>query len=130
MIWYYAAIFAVGLISGATATVAGFGIGSLLTPLFTFRFGAGVAVAAVTLPHAAATALRCWRLRKNVNRAVLERFGFLSAAGGLAGALLYTRVGTSLLARILGVLLLLTASAQWIGWAARWRPQGFLVAIL
>src|SRR6188474_517154 len=114
----------VAVVSGATASVVGFGIGSLLTPLLAARYGMDVAVAAVMIPHALATAFRCWRLRKSVDRDVLVRFGLLSAAGGLAGALLYTRLGPTTLARVLGVLLLLTAAAQLTGLARRWKPRG------
>jgi uncharacterized membrane protein YfcA len=120
----------VAVVSGATASVVGFGIGSLLTPLLAARYGMDVAVAAVMIPHALATAFRCWRLRKSVDRDVLVRFGLLSAAGGLAGALLYTRLGPTTLARVLGVLLLLTAAAQLTGLARRWQPRGPLVAML
>ncbi len=102
----------------------------MLTPLLALRFGTAAAVAAVTLPHAAATAVRCWRLRANINRSVLVRFGLLSALGGLAGALLYTRLGATTLTRILGSLLLLTAAAQLTGWASHWHPRGPLVALL
>src|SRR5215216_5198648 len=102
MSWFYAVLAAVAVLSGATASVVGFGIGSLLTPLLATRVGAPVAVAAVALPHAAATALRCWRLRHAIDRAVLRGFGLLSAAGGLAGALLYTRLGGRALTAALG----------------------------
>jgi uncharacterized membrane protein YfcA len=127
---FYLAVLVVAVFAGATATVVGFGIGSLLTPLLALRFGTAVAVAAVTLPHAAATAVRCWRLRANIDRHVLVRFGLLSALGGLAGALLYTRLGAISLTRILGGLLLLTAAAQLTGWMSRWHPHGPVVALL
>lgn len=130
MTLFYLAVLIVAVFAGATATVVGFGIGSLLTPLLALRFGTAVAVAAVTLPHAAATAVRCWRLRANIDRHVLVRFGLLSALGGLAGALLYTRLGAISLTRILGGLLLLTAAAQLTGWMSRWHPHGPLVALL
>ena len=61
-----------------------------MTPLLAIRFGTTTAVALVTLPHAAATAVRCWRLRAHVDRTVLVRFGLLSAAGALAGAYLHS----------------------------------------
>ena len=115
MTWFDVAILIVAILSGATASVVGFGIGSLLTPLLAARLGTGVAVAAVALPHAIATTVRCWRLRANINRSVLARFGLLSAMGGLLGALLYTRLGASTLTKILGALLLLTATAQLSG---------------
>jgi uncharacterized membrane protein YfcA len=90
----------------------------------------GTAVAAVTIPHAVATALRCWRLRAAIDRGVLLRFGLLSAAGGLLGALLYTRLGGPALTRILGALLLLTAAAHLAGLARRWHPHGPVVSLL
>jgi uncharacterized membrane protein YfcA len=130
MAWFEAAIFVVAVFSGATASVAGFGIGSLLTPLLAVRLGTGVAVAAVMLPHALATALRCWRLRKDIDRHVLVRFGLLSAFGGLIGAFVYSRLGASALTRILGGLLLLTAVAQLTGMSKRWKPKGGLVSLL
>jgi uncharacterized membrane protein YfcA len=127
---FFAAVFIVAILSGATASVVGFGIGSLMTPLLAVKYGTTTAVALVTLPHAAATAVRCWRLRRNVNRTVLVRFGLLSAAGALAGALIYTRLGPGTLTRVLGGLLVLTAVAQLTGWASRWHPRGPVVALL
>lgn len=126
---FNAALFLVAVFSGATASVVGFGIGSLLTPLLALELGTSIAVAAVTLPHALATAVRCWRLRRHVDRAVLMRFGVLSAAGALAGALVYTRLGPSTLTGVLGGLLILTAIAQLTGWTTHWQPRGPLVGV-
>ena len=124
-----AVILLAGIASGATASVVGFGIGSLLTPLLASQFGTPVAIAAVTIPHAAATALRCWRLRHSIDRPILIRFGLISAAGALGGAVAYSRLGPSALTRVLGSLLLLTAMAQLTGWSARWTPRGPVVAL-
>src|SRR5205809_6826474 len=87
-------VFVAGILSGATAAIAGFGIGSLMTPVLVTRLGVSLAVAAVSIPHAIATAVRCWRLRGAIEWPVVRSFGVLSAAGGLIGALLYTRVGS------------------------------------
>ncbi len=127
---FLAAIFAVGILSGATAAVAGFGIGSLLTPLLTTRYGAATAIAAVAVPHAAATALRFWRLRRAVDWRVIRSFGVLSAAGGLAGALLYARLSGRALTIVLGILLVATAVAGLTGWVTRWRAAGARAAAL
>lgn len=121
------AVFAVAVISGATAAVTGFGIGSLLTPLLSLQLGTGVAVAAVSLPHAAATIVRCWRLRASIDWGVLKRFGILSAAGGLGGALLYAQLGGRALTLALASLLMLTSSAGLTGWSRKWHPHGPLV---
>jgi uncharacterized membrane protein YfcA len=81
-----------------------------------------LAVAAVALPHAAATAFRCWRLRSAIDWSVTARFGLLSAVGGLAGALLYTRLGGRALTVALALLLILTGVGGLTGVTLRWRP--------
>jgi hypothetical protein len=114
----------VSVVAGSTAAVVGFGIGSLITPLIASELGMERAIAAVALPHAAATVLRAWRLRTAIDYRVLVRFGLLSAAGGLAGALLYSRLGDRSLTQALGILLVLTAVTGLTGLATRWRPSG------
>jgi hypothetical protein len=127
---FLAAVFVVAVLAGATASLVGFGIGSMLTPLLALRLGMDTAVAAVALPHAVATAIRCWRLRQSIDWTVLKRFGLLSAFGGLAGALVYTMLDAGALKRVLGGLLVLTSAAQFSGLATRWRPHGPTVALL
>jgi uncharacterized protein len=112
---------AASVLAGATAAVAGFGIGSLLTPLIALRFETSIAVALVALPHAAATTLRAWRLRDAVDWKVFRQFGIWSAVGGVAGALLFARLSSPALTRILGALLLLTAISGLSAWAQRVR---------
>jgi uncharacterized protein len=121
---FFFGLFVLAVLSGATAAVAGFGIGSLLTPVLAARFGTQVAIAAVTIPHAAATALRFWRLRAAVDWSVVRGFGLLSAAGGLAGGLLYARLSSRVLTIVLGLLLLATALASLTGWSTRWKATG------
>lgn len=127
---FYLAVLVIGVLSGATAALSGFGIGSLLTPLLASRYGMASAIAAVALPHALATAVRCWRLRRSIDTGVLRRFGVLSAVGGLVGALLYARLGGPALTRILGALLIATAVFNLSAAAQRWRPEGWIVWIL
>src|SRR5688500_11839100 len=123
-------VFVAGILSGATAAIAGFGIGSILTPLLIGRLGASLAVAAVSIPHAIATAVRCWRLRRAISWPVVRTFGVLSAAGGLIGALLYARVGSRLLEIILGVLLVATSAAALSDWTRKWKPRGIVAQTL
>jgi uncharacterized membrane protein YfcA len=66
-----------------------------------------LAVAAVAVPHAAGTALRCARLRHAVDWSVLWKFGIPSAAGGLTGALWQGELSNLILTRVLGGLLVL-----------------------
>jgi len=121
---------AASFFAGATASVVGFGIGSLLTPLVALRLGTEQAIVIVALPHLAGSLLRGVLLRHAIDRSVLVRFGILSAVGGLAGALLFARLKTATLTPILGVLLVMTATAGLTGWSARWRPRGAMDAVL
>ena len=124
---FAAAVFGVAVLSGATAAISGFGIGSLLTPLIALGAGTSIAVAAVALPHAAATMFRCWRLRRDIEWSVLRGFGLLSAAGGLLGALLYSRLGSHMLTMVLGGLLVLTGVGGVTGWMSRLPTRGAAV---
>jgi uncharacterized membrane protein YfcA len=69
------------ILAGGIAAISGFGIGSLLTPLLAIGFGTKTAVLLVSLPHATATTLRFWILRRAVDRRVLLTFGTASAVG-------------------------------------------------
>jgi uncharacterized membrane protein YfcA len=129
-VFFLLLVFVAGIVSGATAAIAGFGIGSLMTPLLVTRLGVSLAVAAVSIPHAIATAVRCWRLRRAIDWPVVRSFGVLSAVGGLIGALLYTRIGSRVLEITLGALLLSTSVAALSDWTQRWKPHGIIAQTL
>jgi uncharacterized membrane protein YfcA len=122
-------VFALAILSGGTAAIAGFGIGSLLTPLLAATYGTSTAVAVVAIPHAAATALRCWRLRWRIDWMVVRSFGLLSAAGGLLGALLYIRFSNAALTLALGLLLVSTCMATLADLPSRAHVAGPLVGV-
>jgi uncharacterized protein len=100
-----ALLFLASILAGAIASLAGFGIGSILTPLLALSVGTREAVIAVSIPHLVATGLRFWTLRHKIDFQVLKHFGIASAAGGLMGALLGARFSSPILAYILGALL-------------------------
>lgn len=110
-----------GLLAGGIAAISGFGIGSLLTPLLALETGTKVAVAAVSIPHFAATALRFWMMRQHVDRRLLLHFGLLSAAGGLAGALVFARTANLALTLVFAALLIFAGLSGLTGYAARMR---------
>jgi Predicted permeases len=96
----------IAFLAGAVASISGFGIGSILTPLLALHMDTRVAVAVVSIPHFLGTGLRFWRLRKSLNRQVFLSFGITSAAGGLTGAALHSTVGSPALTGIFAALLL------------------------
>lgn len=119
----------VAVLAGAVASVVGFGIGSLLTPLLAVRVGTQLAVAAISIPHACATGLRFWRLRTHIDRRVLVSFGITSAAGGLAGALLHSFATNRALAILFGVILVFVGTSELTGLARRMRFNGWVAWI-
>jgi hypothetical protein len=112
------------VLAGAIASVAGFGIGSVLTPLLGYQVGLKLAVAAVSIPHFAGTAWRLWLLRRDVDRGVLASFGLASAGGGLAGALLHQAFQSAWLTYLLASLLVFVGVSGLTGLAARIRFEG------
>jgi uncharacterized membrane protein YfcA len=119
-------LFALAVLAGGVAAVAGFGIGSLLTPALSASIGIGAAVAVVALPHALATATRLWALRDGVDLRLLRTFGLASAAGGLAGAALQGFLASPLLSAILGGLLILAGVLELTGLNRRLALSGGL----
>jgi uncharacterized membrane protein YfcA len=113
-----------GIAAGGVASVAGFGIGSLLTPVFVTHVATQVAVAAVSIPHVVGTAARLWLLRGQIDRHLLVRFGLTSAAGGLTGALLQARTSSAGLTIVFGTLLLFVAASELTGFSKRMRFRG------
>jgi uncharacterized membrane protein YfcA len=117
-------ITAVAVAAGAIASVTGFGIGSLLTPVFGLQVSTKIAVAAVSVPHVVGTAFRFGLLRTKVDRRVLATFGLTSAAGGLTGALLHEWVSAPWLTIVFGLLLLFVAVSELAGLSKRMRFHG------
>lgn len=90
-------------------------------PLLALETGTKVAVAAMAIPHFIGAAQRFWLLLRQVDRPVLLGFGVASAVGGLAGALLHTRVSSRSLGVVFGLLLVLAGFSELTGWIERVR---------
>lgn len=112
---------AAAVLGGGIASVAGFGIGSILTPTLAARLGTKLAVAAVSVPHVVGTALRFILIRQHVNKRILLSFGIASSVGGLAGALIHTRFSSTVLSYVLGALLIFAGLTGITGLASRMR---------
>lgn len=107
------------LIAGGIASIAGFGIGSVLTPALSIWIDAKLAVAAISIPHFIGTALRFWLLKGRVDRRVLWSFGIPSAAGGIAGAWLNSVATSPALLVLLALLLIFVAAGELTGFSRR-----------
>jgi uncharacterized membrane protein YfcA len=126
MSWWEPLVPITAFLAGAMASVAGFGIGSLLTPLFAVQMETKLAVAAVSIPHAIGTALRFWLLQGTLDRRVFWSFGLMSAAGGLTGAALHRWATSRWLAIVFGLLLLFVALTQATSYSRKIRFHGIV----
>jgi uncharacterized protein len=111
----------VATLAGGIASISGFGIGSLLTPLVASEYGMKTAVGVVAVPHLVATVLRFWRLRSDVDRRVFLGFGLMNVAGSLGGALVHVWVNNPILTIVLGILLVFAGIIGVLGYADRMR---------
>lgn len=116
----------VAIIAGGIASIAGFGIGSFVTPLLAFKTGISVAVAGISIAHFVGTALRFFVLRKYINKKILLSFGLTSAAGGLAGALLHSVLYSIVLVIIFSCLLIFAGIMEFTGFSEKIRFPGQL----
>jgi uncharacterized membrane protein YfcA len=116
-----ALLFFAAVLGGAIASLAGFGIGSILTPFLALSVGTKQAVVAVSIPHLVATSIRFWNLRHRIDRHLLANFGIASAAGGLLGAWLGSRFTSPVLAYILGGLLVFAGLSGLTGLSRKMR---------
>ena len=112
-------VFIAAFLAGSISAVAGFGIGSILTPVLGLGIGAKLAVAAASIPHLFGNALRFWTLRGRVDRQVLRTFGLMSALGALAGALLHAAVASHLFKMLFGIVLVVFGAGGVMGWTER-----------
>ncbi len=112
------------VVAGAIASISGFGIGSVLTPVLSTQLDVRLAIAMVSLPHLAGTFVRFLIVRTRIDRDVLLGFGAASAIGGLVGAALQTVVQSSALAVIFGLLLVFAGIGSLTGFARRMRFSG------
>jgi uncharacterized membrane protein YfcA len=120
---------AIAAFAGAiVASLAGFGVGSIMTPVLALRYGMHLAVAMVAIPHVIGTALRFWFLRRALDRRVLLTFGVTSALGGLTGAVLHSWIGGRVLAYILAALLIFAGVTGLLGVQLRFGRGGAWIA--
>ncbi len=99
-------VFLVAVLAGGVASVSGFGIGSLLTPLLALRLDLQLAVAAISIPHVLGTSLRFILIHKDLRKDVFISFGICSAIGGLSGALLHNAATNPALITVFAFLLI------------------------
>ena len=109
------------LAAGAVASISGFGIGSILTPLLAMWLGPSWPSQWFPSHISSGTALRFWLIREHIDRPILLSFGITSAIGGLVGALLHVWMRSTFLGYVLAALLVFAGIMGLTGAAKRLR---------
>ncbi len=126
---YYFLILLTSIFAGSVASIAGFGIGSFLTPVMNFQASTSLAIVGVSIAHFFGTALRFWKWRRFVNKKVLFSFGITSAVGGLLGAIGHHYFTNAWLTITFGGLLIFAGISGLTGFANRMRFSGYMAWI-
>ncbi len=90
----YAIVVVAALLVSAIALYSGFGLGTLLLPVFALFFPIPVAVAAVAVVHLANNVFRLGLVGRHADRKVALLFGLPGAGAAVLGALLLARVSS------------------------------------
>lgn len=91
----YVVICGVALIVAALTLFSGFGLGTILMPVFALFFPLTVAVAATAVVHLANNMFKMFLVGRNADLGVAARFGLPAALAAVGGALLLERLATA-----------------------------------
>jgi uncharacterized protein len=93
--WMYISVGLVALVGSLLSFVSGFGLGTLLLPVFMLFFPPQVAVACTALVHMLNNLFKLVLVGKHAHKGLCISFGALSLVGALAGAYVLTLIPTS-----------------------------------
>lgn len=99
-------ILGVTLFASVVTLLAGFGLGTILTPVFIFFYDIKVAVLLVAVVHFFNNLLRLILFREHVDLKIVKKFGVLSICGAFLGAYLQQYLFSEILTVLLGLLLI------------------------
>lgn len=124
-------------LSAALTLMTGFGLGTILTPVFLIFYDVKIAILIVAVVHLANNLLKISLFGKDISWDVLRRFGILTLFGAFIGAFLQGRMDSSSVKILLGIALILLGLKEAIGLGEKLRlPQkidfigGFLSGLM
>ncbi|MBI1803147.1 MAG: sulfite exporter TauE/SafE family protein [Ignavibacteriae bacterium] len=98
-------IYIITFLASLVTLLAGFGLGTILTPVFALAFDVKLAILLVAIVHFFNNAFKFVLFRKHVDFSIVKRFGVLSIAGAMIGALLQSYLYSQPLKIFLGIVL-------------------------
>ena len=123
--------------AAALTLMTGFGLGTILTPVFLIFYDVKIAILIVAVVHLANNLLKLSLFRSYVSLDILKRFGALTLIGAFIGAFLQGKMDSSAVKILLGIALILLGLKEVTGLGEKLRlPQkidfigGFLSGLL
>ncbi|MBI2906962.1 MAG: sulfite exporter TauE/SafE family protein [Chloroflexi bacterium] len=112
---------AAAFLVATVVTMTGFGLGTSLTPIFALVYQTHIAVMLVAVVHFLNNVFRLGLFRRHVDFTLIKRFGVLSIAGALVGALLQGTIQSDWLKVLLGVVLIVIGGIELAPGGSGWR---------
>ncbi|MBI2357306.1 MAG: sulfite exporter TauE/SafE family protein [Deltaproteobacteria bacterium] len=109
------------LLVAAMVLMSGFGLGTLLTPLFVLFYDIKIAVLLVAIVHFSNNLFKLGLFFRHLDMAILKRFGALSIVGALVGSLLQAWFQSGTLKIGLGILLVILGAVEFLPSHFSWR---------
>jgi uncharacterized membrane protein YfcA len=107
-------IYIVTLVASALTLITGFGLATLLTPVFVLFYDVKLAILLVAIVHFMNNALKFGLFWKEMDLGIIKRFGLLSVGGAFIGAMLQIYVYSDALKIVLGVVLILLGVGEFL----------------
>lgn len=92
--------------------LTGFGLGTVLTPVFTIFYDVKLAVLMVAVVHLMNNLFKLYLFRAHVDMSIIKRFGVLSIVGAFIGAVLQFYVYSDMLKVFLGIVLVILGGVE------------------
>ena len=129
---YLTAFFAAGL-----ALLSGFGLGTILTPVFLLFYEPKIAIFLVANVHLLNNLLKLAIFKKHIDLGILKRFGILALVGAFIGAFGQVYMANVWLKKLIGIVLIYLGFQEWFPKQSQFRfPKsldpigGFLSGLL
>jgi uncharacterized membrane protein YfcA len=124
-------------LSAALTLMTGFGLGTILTPVFLIFYDVKIAILIVAVVHLSNNLLKISLFSRHINIDILKRFGILTLIGAFIGAFLQGKMDSSGVKILLGIILIFLGLKEATGFGEKLRlPQkidfigGFLSGLL
>lgn len=105
-------IFVACFLTGLITLITGFGLGTLLAPIFTLIYNVKIALFLVALIHLTNNCFKFFLFHKAIDLKVFKRFGLISLVGAMAGASLFGLFSTLWLKKVYGAFLIWSGTSE------------------